>query len=300
MLDDQAAALRNQAQNTGQKFVAAATRCVAVGSGKGGVGKTMISVSLSYALARRGRRTLLVDADLGLANVDLQVGAEPHFTLQDVIFGKCPLHKAILRLDKGPDILAAASGSPELADMGGARRQMFVEELMRFSAQYDFLVIDVAAGIGHNVTSFLSAAPETLVVVANEPTSIMDAYALIKTLSRDPAPPALSIVVNMVNSFDEGRRLAERLNDIVRRFLGKNLPVAGIVPYDRAVGNAIRARRSIMTLDPLPAPARVIEDIAAGIIAARRPQQQERRAEDNIFNRLLGASPVELRAGGAS
>ena len=229
-MEDQAYALRNRVNASAVKPVGGRLRCIAVGSGKGGVGKTVVSVGMGYCLAKSGFRVLILDADMGLANVDLQVGIEPQFTLQDVVFGRSSLEEAVIDLPSGPSILAAASGAQEMVNMGGARRQMFVEELVRFAGRYEYLIIDAAAGIGEDVTAFLSSSPEALVVVANEPTSLMDAYALIKTLVKNPNPPVLSVVINMVKTVEEGVLLAEKLDKTVKRFLGINLPVAGIIP----------------------------------------------------------------------
>jgi len=286
-MEDQAAALRQMAGGRIPESRTGRLRCMAVGSGKGGVGKTMVSVGLSYALVRRGYRVLIVDADLGLANVDLQIGVDPQFTLQDVVFGKCTVEDAVIPVPNGPDVLAAASGSPELVDMGSARRQMFVDQLVKFAGRYDFFVIDVGAGIGQNVTAFLAAAPEALVVVANEPTSLMDAYALIKTLCRMPEPPFMQAVINMVKTLEEGDMLAGRLNLIAQRFLGVELPVAGVIPYDPAVGDAIRARQSIMRYAPQSLAALALDDMVETLTSGRSYQKAGVRSSRQVFDRLI-------------
>lgn len=268
-------------------------RCIAVGSGKGGVGKTMVAVGIACSLTRMKYRTLLVDADLGLANVDLQMGLEPKFTMQDVVFGNTQLQDAVIRTTDGPDVLAASSGVSEMADMGRARQQMLVDDLIAFSAQYDFLVIDVGAGIASNVTTFLSAAPEVAIVVANEPTSLMDAYSLIKVLSRHDAPPALSLIVNMVRSLEEGRLLASRLNAITERFLGFSVRLAGIVTYDHVVGDAIRARIPVPSFASGSAVTVCLRDIAR-VIAFETPARSRLRNGRTFFDSLAG---INLAAG---
>jgi flagellar biosynthesis protein FlhG len=269
-----------------------------VGSGKGGVGKTMVSLGLAYSLVNLGRRVLLVDADLGLANVDLQAGVDPRFTLQDVLFGACALAEAVIRIRQGPDILAAASGAPEMVDLGSARRRLFVEDLVRFAAGYEFVIIDVGAGIGQNVTAFLAAAPEVLVVVANEPTSLMDAYALIKTMARQPDPPALAAVVNMVRSQEEGLLLGNRVNAIARQHLGLDLRVAGVIPYDRLVPDAIRARRSIALFAPQSPPALALAALARDIASGRGRPTAGWKPQDRMLEQLVAlggpAGPVEV------
>ncbi len=267
-------------------------RCLAVGSGKGGVGKTMLSAGLSTSLARLGHKVLVLDADLGLANLDLQLGIDPAYTLQDVIFGTCTLEQAVVPVEENLWALAAASGSPEMVDMGDARRQAFVDSLMRFAGQYDFLVIDSAAGIGRGVTTFLGAAPEVLAVVANEPTSIMDAYSLIKVLRQSPQPPEIMMVVNMVRSLDEGELLASRLNGITRRFLNVDIPVAGIIIYDAVVGDAIRARNSVVTYAPQSGPAHCLMDLARFISSGSRAKARG-SLQKPFFDKLaeIGLNP---------
>jgi flagellar biosynthesis protein FlhG len=260
-VNDQAAYLRQASVATSVR-IPARLRCLAVGSGKGGVGKTAISVGLSYALAKMGHRVLLIDADLGLANIDLQIGINPTHTLQDVVFGNCSLAEAVVEQSDGPDVLPSSSGTADMVEMGAARRQLFVEELIRFAAGYEYLIIDTAAGIGDSITAFMRAVPEVIVVVANEPTSIMDAYSLIKVLLTQETPPNVAIVTNMTRSLDEGATLAEHLNNIVERFLNVRLPVAGCVPFDEHVRDAIRHRRPTLLHAPNCAAAFCMQEIA--------------------------------------
>lgn len=294
-MEDQAYALRNRVNASAVKPVGGRLRCIAVGSGKGGVGKTVVSVGMGYCLAKSGFRVLILDADMGLANVDLQVGIEPQFTLQDVVFGRSSLEEAVIDLPSGPSILAAASGAQEMVNMGGARRQMFVEELVRFAGRYEYLIIDAAAGIGEDVTAFLSSSPEALVVVANEPTSLMDAYALIKTLVKNPNPPVLSVVINMVKTVEEGVLLAEKLDKTVKRFLGINLPVAGIIPYESIVGDAIRARKPVPVFSPNCRAAHALGELAKQVSSGRNYMRAGTRSHKSVFDKLvsLGMEGVE-------
>ena len=286
-MDDQAAELR---KNTLSKSVSpripGRLRCIAIGSGKGGVGKTMISIGLATTLARMHYRVLLLDADLGLANVDLQMGFDPTFTLQDVIFGNCSLPDAIVHIGEGLSVLAASSGAQEMVDMGNARRQVFVEELMRFAGSYDYLIIDAAAGIGREVTTFLSATPEVLVVVANEPTSVMDAYSLIKVLRQHEHPPEIMMIVNSVRSIEEGELLAARLNTITKKFLNYAVPMAGVVIYDPVVGDAIRARRPVVHYAPKSAPAHCLSDLAKCVAGRESRMRVKGRLDKPLFDKI--------------
>lgn len=297
-MDDQAAELRKIRATLKPARVPAKLRCLAVGSGKGGVGKTMISVGLSYSLTEMGYHVLLMDADLGLANVDLQMGIDPVYTMQDVIYGNCSLEDAVVQVKGGPDVLAAASGSPELVDMGNARREMFVNELIQFAGAYDFLMIDAGAGIGKGVTTFLGAVPEVMVVVANEPTSIMDAYSLIKVLRQGPNPPVIMLLINMVRSLEEGELLAERLNTITGKFLNVQLPVAGIILHDDVVGHAIRRRLSPHVYAPGSAPVKCIRELARFLASSASYHRAGGQLQRNMFDKLaaVGMGEKEVTA----
>jgi flagellar biosynthesis protein FlhG len=261
-------------------------RCLAVGSGKGGVGKTVVSVGLSTVLVEMGYRVLLLDADLGLANVDLQIGIDPAYTLQDVVYGDCPLARAVMSVPGGPDILAASSGAQEMVSMGESRRDMLVDELITFSAGYDFLIIDTEAGIGPGAITFLAGMPQVNIVVANEPTSVMDAYALIKILSRQPVAPDIRLVINSVRSEEEGRRLAARLNETAARFIGRTFETAGLILYDSVVGDAIRARKSVVRYAPQSAPSIGLRKLARTIVASGKVRDSGQPMNRGVFSNM--------------
>ena len=267
---DQAAGLRAQVPTPMAPGSVIGTRCVAIGSGKGGVGKTVLSVGLSLALSELGKRVLLFDGDMGLANVDLQMGLVPQFTLQDVLFGQCNIEQACQRVENGPDVLVSASGAPELVDLSDARRRLFIEDLFRFASRYDYFLVDTGAGIGRSTTDFLAACPEVLVVLTNEPTSLMDAYALIKTLHLRAKGQALGVVVNMVDSIDEGESLFAKLDTIARQFIGATLSLEGVVVYDRRVSEAIRSQRSIVRYASNGAVAHCLRDLASRLVVRPR------------------------------
>jgi flagellar biosynthesis protein FlhG len=181
-----------------------------------------------------------------------------------------------------------------MVELGSARRQMFGDELIQFAAAYDFLIIDVAAGIGTGITTFLNASPEVLVVVANEPTSMMDAYSLIKVMTRSAEPPEISIVVNMVRTIDEGERLAARLNGITKRFLGREFPTAGVVVHEYTVGDAIRARTPIARFAPRSGAAQCMEDVARYVQAM--PARAGGAPVEELFARLAGVGVESARS----
>jgi len=173
---------------------------IAVTGGKGGIGKTNVSVNLSLALADMGRRVVLLDADLGLANVDVLLGLKPKATLADVLEGKCDLRDVMVTGPGGIRIVPAASGAANMVSLSPQQHAGLIQAFSEIGDNIDVLVVDTAAGIGDSVVSFVRAAQEALIVVCDEPTSITDAYALIKLLNRDHGMTRFRVLANMVGT----------------------------------------------------------------------------------------------------
>ena len=212
---------------------------IAVTGGKGGVGKTNVSVNLALALADLGRRVMLLDADLGLANVDVLLGLTPKRTLADVIEGRCELRDVLLLGPGGVRIVPAASGTQSMVHLSPMQHAGLIQAFSDISDNLDVLVVDTAAGIGDSVVSFVRAAQEVLLVVCDEPTSITDAYALIKLLNRDHGMTRFRVLANMAHSPQEGRNLFAKLTKVTDRFLDVALQYVGVIP--RRVGTQGRA-----------------------------------------------------------
>ncbi|WP_206422349.1 flagellar synthesis regulator FleN [Ectopseudomonas oleovorans] len=225
---------------------------IAVTGGKGGVGKTNVSVNLSMALADLGRRVMLMDADLGLANVDVLLGLTPKRTLADVIAGECDLRDVLLQGPGGIRIVPAASGTQSMVSLTPMQHAGLIQAFSDISENLDVLVIDTAAGIGDAVVSFVRAAQEILVVVCDEPTSITDAYAyaLIKLLNRDHGISRFRVLANMAHSPQEGRNLFAKLTKVTDRFLDVALQYVGAVPYDECVRKAVQKQRAVYEAFP--------------------------------------------------
>jgi len=298
MVNDQAAGLREEQAGKNMNSSISGTRCITIASGKGGVGKTFVSVNLGLSLAQKGARVLLFDADLGLANADIQMGVDPKYTIQDVIYGSCTIGDAIVKMTDGLSLLASSSGAVEMTEIGSARRQMFVEDLVRAASDYDYLLIDVAAGIGPNISSFVNASSELLVVVANEPTSIMDAYSLLKLAYKGNPSASIMTVMNMVSSLDVGEELSSRLNGLTKRFLGVEFPCAGIVVFDHMVGDSIRARDPIVRYAPGSGPAQCVKALAELVAGKGRRASSAPGISPEMFARLadIGGPAAEGKA----
>ncbi|HYE78144.1 MAG TPA: MinD/ParA family protein, partial [bacterium] len=184
-------------------------RVIAIASGKGGVGKTNLTVNLGTALSAAGQRVLILDADLGLANVDVLMGIAPPHTLWHAIYGQIPLADIIYRGPGQLQILAGASGVEGLADLPDAQRETLLQRLSYLEQEFDFILIDCGAGVDHNVLGFTAAADEALLVCTPEPTAVMDVYGLIKLIHRRRPDARISLVMNQVERAAEGQNAAD-------------------------------------------------------------------------------------------
>ena len=240
---DQAAGLRRMAQPN-------PVRVIAVTSGKGGVGKTNVSVNLAVALADRGRKIMLMDADLGLANVDVLLGLHPDANLSHVIDGQRTLEEVIVRGPSDIMVVPAASGVKRLAELNTMENAGLIRAFSELNHDVDTLIVDTAAGINESVTSFSRAAQEVVVVVCDEPASITDAYALIKVLSCEYDIQHFRVLANQVESAQEGRELFSKISRVTDRYLDVTLEFMGVVPHDEYLRKAVRKQRAVVQAYP--------------------------------------------------
>ncbi|ROQ19961.1 flagellar biosynthesis protein FlhG [Marinimicrobium koreense] len=235
---------------------------IAVSGGKGGVGKSNISVNLSIALAELRRRVVLLDADLGLANVDVLLGLKAKHTLSDVLNGEMGLRDVLVNGPSGLKIVPAASGVQRMTMLGPREHAGLINAFSELSDQVDILVVDTAAGISDTVVSFVRAANEVLVVVCDEPSSITDAYALIKVLNRDHGLQRFRVVANMTRTSREGQMMFNKLNSVCERFLDVTLQYVGHVPFDENVRKAVQKQKSLLEFAPQSKAAQAIRTLA--------------------------------------
>lgn len=240
---DQAAGLRQMAAPR-------PVRVIAVTSGKGGVGKTNVSVNLAIALAEEGQRVMLMDADLGLANVDVMLGLHPEYDLSHVIQGERTLEEIIVSGPAGVHIVPASSGTKMMAELSPMEHAGMIRAFSELSYPLDVLIIDTAAGISDSVVSFSRAAQEVIVVVCDEPASITDAYALIKLLNREYGIQRFRVLANMAHSAQEGRELFSKIARVTERYLDVTLDFMGAVPYDDYLRKAIKRQKAVVEAYP--------------------------------------------------
>ena len=247
---DQASRLRTLAKGQPLESPLFAARVIAITSGKGGVGKTNVVAGLAIALAEQGQRVVVMDADFGLANLDILLGLSPKYTLEHVLRGEKVIEEILLEGPKGIRIIPASSGIQELTRLDTMSELRLVQGLQRVAETADWLLIDTAAGIHDSVLKLLMAAQEVILVATPEPTSLVDAYAMVKVLHLRDANKLLWLLVNNGQSADEAQETVDQLQAVTARFLGKQLRVLGMIPNDPHLLQAVRQQRGVVELFP--------------------------------------------------
>ena len=237
-------------------------RTIAVAGGKGGVGKSTVAVNLSMALAIDGRSVVLLDADLGLANVDVLLGLTPTRHIGHLLDGSCRLEELLMPASHGLRVVPAGSGTRRLAQLRNDEHAAVIRAFDTLEAPPEFLVVDTAAGVSDHVAMFASAADEVMLVVCDEPASLTDAYALIKVLSRDFGLRRFRMVANMVRNAGEARQLHAKLARVSDRFLDVVIDFAGMVPHDEYLRQAIRRQSAVVDAWPSSRSARAFKQLA--------------------------------------
>ncbi len=260
---DQAESLRRLVRRRKRKL--APVRVVAVTSGKGGVGKTSLVVNMAYALTRLGKKVLIFDADLGLGNIDVMLGIAPKFNLQHVVRGEKRLKDIIVKTRYGFDILPAASGVEEMASLDTPSKMKLLYEVDDIDEDLDYMIVDTAAGISSNVTYFCIASQEILFVVSPEPTSITDAYALMKILFLEYGEKRFRMVVNNVKSAEEAKEVFIKLSIATDKFLGLSLDYLGYIPNDERISESIYSQKIFLEKYPFSPASKSIVKITQAL-----------------------------------
>ncbi|MEN8177564.1 MAG: MinD/ParA family protein [Pseudomonadota bacterium] len=254
-IEDQATGLRRMVEPK-------PVRVIAVTGGKGGVGKTNVSVNLGIGLAELGRRVMLLDADLGLANIDVVLGLHAKYNLSHVMSGECTLEEVLVDGPKGMRVVPGASGLQKMAELSPAEHAGLIHAFSEVASDVDVLMIDTAAGISDLVVSFSRAAQEQIVVVCDEPASITDAYAIIKLLNREHGVSQFRILSNMVKSVQEGRDLYNKMCRVTDQYLDVMLSYMGSVPYDEQLRKAVKGQRPVVEAYPRSRVAQAFKNLA--------------------------------------
>lgn len=253
--------------NTQLDMVPQRAPVIAIASGKGGVGKTSFTLNLARLLAKSGQRVLVFDADLGLANVDVQLGLAPEHDLGAVLRGNVGLKDIICpATEMGFDVIPGRSGSENLPFTTSLERQNILRDLQDIATGYDIVLLDVAAGVGDEVLTFARSADRTLLVVTPDPSSITDAYAVIKLLKIRHQKTNCELVINQAGNDVEGRQTYEKMRMAAERFLQLEVPLVGVVPYDRNYAHAVRTQTLLVDAFPQTAATATLQKIAANLL----------------------------------
>ncbi|QBL10921.1 MinD/ParA family protein [Rheinheimera sp. D18] len=252
--DDQASGLRKMNKQM--------VKVISITGGKGGVGKTNVSLNLAMSMAQLGKRVLVLDADLGLANCDVMLGLRVEKNLSHVLAGEAELDEVIIDGPFGIKIIPATSGSQSMTELAPAEHAGLIRAFSELKTPVDVLLVDTAAGISDMVLSFSRASQDVMVVVCDEPSSITDAYALMKILSRDHGVEKFKIVANMVRSLKEGQELFAKLTRVTDRFLDVSLELVATIPYDENVRKAARKQKAFIELFPKTPASMAIKGLA--------------------------------------
>jgi flagellar biosynthesis protein FlhG len=224
---------------------------LSVTSGKGGVGKTSIVVNLAILLAAKGKKVIVLDADLGLANVDVMLGLAPKLTIKHVLDGECNIEDIVVEGPSGIKIIPASSGIQELSELKPEQQISLINSLDYFDHAVDYMIVDTGAGISKNVMYFNAAAQRIIVVATPEPTSITDAYALIKVLRKQYGIKRFDLIINSATSKMEGDQVAGKLTMVCERFLGDvTLEILGSISYDKSIPECIKAQKAFVEVYP--------------------------------------------------
>jgi len=286
---DQAEQLRKMVQ---QNDVKPKARVITVTSGKGGVGKTSISINLAIQLSRLGKRVVVFDADFGLANIEVMLGVRPQYNLADMMFRGKDLTDIITQGEEGISFISGGSGIQELASMNREQVMYLTSRLIALDKFADVVIVDTGAGISDSVLEFVLASTEVLLVATPEPTSITDAYALLKALNRkeefDKRDTSIKMVSNRVKNEEEGKSLYEKMSMVSDKFLHIPITYFGSVPMDDQISKAVMRQKPVSVLNPDAPSARAIKQIAERLLELDvEDANPEKRGMFQLFSNLI-------------
>lgn len=265
---DQADKLRKQVEKLKEQVPSA--RVIAVTSGKGGVGKTSVSVNLALQFRKEGKKVVILDADFGLANVEVMLGIRPLYNLSDVIFSNKSIEDIITEGPMGIGFISGGSGVQDLVNLEKERLQKLIAQLVKLDSLYDVVIIDTGAGIADSVVEFVLSSPEVLLIITAEPTSITDAYSLLKAVNRKKEfrreTKSIKVITNRVESEQEGKEIYSKISIVASKFLNIQLEYIGFILNDKKMGNAVLEQKPVVLGEPNSEPAICLRKICNSLL----------------------------------
>ena len=287
---DQAEQLRNVVKKINQNNTKTA-RVITVTSGKGGVGKSNVSVNLAVQLKKAGKNVIIFDADFGLANVEVMFGAIPQYNLSDLIYSGKSIKEIITPGPIGIGFISGGSGIIGLNNLHKEQIVYLVNAINELNDMADFIIIDTGAGISDQVMEFVLASPEILLVTTPEPSSLTDSYSLLKTLYKNPnftaSKSRVHVIANRVTSYEDGKGVFDKLNSVVAQFLQGNLNYLGMIPQDLAIDRAVRQQKTVTLNEPNSNAAKAFKVLANNLLDGTNEQVPIKRGISQIFTSFL-------------
>lgn len=266
-----------------------APRVIAIGGGKGGIGKTSITVNLGIALSQRGRRVMLLDGDLGLANIDILLGLAPHWTLADLLDGSCSIQQLPVTGPEGMQVVFSCSGNRRMTTLDATERAAIVRAFDTLDPWPDYLLVDVAAGISEDVLMFCAAADEVIMVACDEPSSMTDTYATMKILTRDWGVKDFQLVTNMMPPSSDGRLIHDRLLRVSSQYLNSMVNHLGNIPMDDYMRRAARAQKPLLCEWPGSPASLAVRALAEAVERGRQKPALTRPLQFFTRQHILGS-----------
>ncbi len=291
-MNDQAAKLRKMVEkrkdNIDNNYYGKTqnTQIVAIASGKGGVGKSNITINLGIALQRLGERVLVIDADMGMANIDILMGKTQKYNLGHILEDRCNFNDAIINGPEGLKVLPGTSGIEDFMKIGKKEVSGLLNVASHMELNYDIILLDIGAGIHQSVINFLISSDETIIVITPEPTSVMDAYSLIKVFSRYKTEKELGLLVNKVESKKEAAKIADRMFKVINQYLIQDISLLGYIPYDHLLKEAVKKQHPLITLYPESKSAQALTKLAQNLL--NKKEKNPVKGAKGFMYRIIG------------